>query len=133
VERYGVLIQQESGRLKLLVEQVLRFSGATSGRVIQNPEPLSVPDMLGETLESVTAVFQEAGCVLETHIDPDLPLVMGDPMALKQALQNLLHNAAKYGGGESHWVGVTASRAGSEGKPAVEGPPGRSRARNPGR
>ena len=44
VERYGVLIQQESGRLKLLVEQVLRFSGATSGRVIQNPEPLSVPE-----------------------------------------------------------------------------------------
>jgi len=120
VERYGVLIQQESGRLKLLVEQVLRFSGATSGRVIQNPAPLSVPDMLEETLESVKAVFQEAGCVLETHIDPDLPLVMGDPMALKQAVQNLLHNAAKYGAGESHWVGISASRAGSEGKPAVE-------------
>ena len=120
VERYGVLIQQESGRLKLLVEQVLRFSGATSGRVIQNPEPLPVPGMLEETLESVKAVFQEAGCVLETHIDPDLPLVMGDPMALKQALQNLLHNAAKYGAGDSHWVGVTAARTGSEAKPVVE-------------
>ena len=45
VERYGVLIQQESGRLKLLVEQVLRFAGATSGRVIQNPEPLSISDI----------------------------------------------------------------------------------------
>jgi signal transduction histidine kinase len=120
VERYGVLIQQESGRLKLLVEQVLRFSGATSGRVIQNPEPLYVPAMLEETLESVKAVFQEAGCVLESHIDADLPLVMGDPMALKQALQNLLHNAAKYGAGDSHWVGVTATRTGSETKPAVE-------------
>jgi signal transduction histidine kinase len=120
VERYGVLIQQESGRLKLLVEQVLRFSGATSGRVIQNPEPLYVPAMLEETLESVKAVFQEAGCVLESHIDADLPLVMGDPMALKQALQNLLHNAAKYGAGDSHWVGVTATRTGSETKTAVE-------------
>jgi signal transduction histidine kinase len=120
VERYGVLIQQESGRLKLLVEQVLRFSGATSGRVIQNPEPLSVPNILEETLESVKAVFQEAGCVLETHIDSVLPRVMGDSMALKQALQNLLHNAAKYGAGESHWVGVTAAKAGSESKPMVE-------------
>jgi signal transduction histidine kinase len=120
VERYGVLIQQESGRLKLLVEQVLRFSGATSGRVIQNPEPLSVPNMLEETLESVKAVFQEAGCVLETHIDADLPRVLGDSMALKQALQNLLHNAAKYGAGESHWVGVTAAKGGSESKPTVE-------------
>jgi signal transduction histidine kinase len=120
VERYGVLIQQESGRLKLLVEQVLRFSGATSGRVIQNPEPLSVQSMLEETLESVKAVFQEAGCVLETHIDADLPRVLGDSMALKQALQNLLHNAAKYGAGESHWVGVTAAKGGSESKPTVE-------------
>jgi signal transduction histidine kinase len=120
VERYGVLIQQESGRLKDLVEQVLRFSGATAGRVIQNPEPLSIPDVLEETLESARAVFQGAGCVVEKHIDPDLPLVMGDPMALKQALQNLLHNAAKYGAGESHWVGISASRTGGEAEPAVE-------------
>jgi signal transduction histidine kinase len=120
VERYGVLIQQESGRLKDLVEQVLRFSGATAGRAIQNPEPLSISNVLEETLESAKAVFQDAGCVVETHIDPDLPLVLGDPMALKQALQNLLHNAAKYGAGESHWVGVSASRAGDAAKPAVE-------------
>ena len=120
VERYGVLIQQESGRLKDLLEQVLRFSGATAGRVIQNTEPLSIPDLLEATLESAKAVFQGAGCVLETHIDPDLPLVMGDPMALQQALQNLLHNAAKYGSGDSHWVGVSASGTGGATNPAVE-------------
>ena len=120
VEKYGVLIQQESGRLKELVEQVLRFSGATAGRVIQNPEPLSIADLLEDTLESAKAVFQGAGCVVDKRIDADLPLVMGDPMALKQALQNLLHNAAKYGAGDSHWVGVSATRTGSDARPAVE-------------
>ena len=120
VERYGVLIQQESGRLKELVQQVLRFSSAAAGRAIQNLEPLSVPDVLEETLESATAVFQQAGCVVEKNIQSDLPLIMGDPMALKQALQNLLHNAAKYGAGESRWVGVSASRTGSESSPVVE-------------
>jgi len=120
VEKYGVLIQQESGRLKDLVEQVLRFSGATAGRVIQDPEPLSVAGLLEDTLESAKAVFQGAGCVVEKHIDPDLPLIMGDPMALKQALQNLFHNAVKYGAGDSHWVGVSASRAGDDARPAVE-------------
>ena len=120
VERYGLLIQQESGRLKLLVEQVLRFAGATSGRAIQNPEPLSISNILEETIDSARAVVQEAGCTLETHIDRDLPVVMGDPMALKQALQNLLHNAAKYGAGESHWIGLSASRTGGDVKPAIE-------------
>lgn len=120
VERYGVLIQQESGRLKDLVEQVLRFSGATAGHVIQSTEPLSIPELLEDTLESAKAVFQGVGCVVEKKIDPDLPLVMGDPMALKQALQNLLNNAVKYGSGDSFWVGVSASRAGSDAKPFVE-------------
>jgi signal transduction histidine kinase len=120
VERYGVLIQQESGRLKDLVEQVLRFSGVTAGRAIQNPEPLSVPDLLEDTLESTKAVFQQAGCTVEKHIDPGLPLVMGDPMALQQAFRNLLHNAARHGAGDSRWVGVSASRAGTHAKLALE-------------
>ncbi|MEO8595174.1 MAG: HAMP domain-containing sensor histidine kinase [Candidatus Solibacter sp.] len=120
VERYGVLIQQESGRLKDLVEQVLRFSSAASGHVIQNPEPMSISNALEETLDSAKAVLQGAGCTVEAHIDPGLPVVMGDPMALKQALLNLVHNAVKYGAGDSRWVGVSASRVGGDAHPGVE-------------
>ncbi len=111
VERYGALIQQESGRLTELVEQVLRFAGSNAGRVIQKREPLSIANVIEETMESSKAVFQGAGCVVETRIDPELPLVLADPMALKQALQNLLNNAAKYGNGGSNWIGVSASKA----------------------
>jgi hypothetical protein len=42
--------------------------------------------VIEETMELSQAVFQGAGCVVETRIDPGLPLVMADPMALKQAL-----------------------------------------------
>lgn len=41
-------------------------------------------------------------------------------MALKQALQNLLHNAARYGAGDSRWVGLSATATGSRAEPTVE-------------
>ena len=120
VERYGTLIQQESGRLKELLEQVLRFAGANAGKVIQEREPLAVEALLDEVILASRPATENAGCVVEKRVAADLPAVLGDPVALRQALQNLLSNAAKYGSGESRWIGVTAAKAGSAGRPAVE-------------
>jgi signal transduction histidine kinase len=113
VERYGVLIQRESGRLKELVEQVMQFAGAKAGWVIQEPEPLSVEAV-------VEAAIQESQCVVEKRIDPGLPPVLGDPMALQHVLQNLIGNAAKYGMEGGNWIGVFASQTRDKGRAVVE-------------
>jgi len=120
VERYGALIQQESEKLTALVEQVLRFASAEAGRVIREPEPLSVEAVIEDGLESCKAVFEEARCVFEKQIEPGLPLILGDPTALKHALQNLLSNAAKYGTEGSNWIGVFASKSTHRDQPVVE-------------
>ncbi len=98
VERYGALIQQESERLGAIVEQVLRFASAKAGRVVQERQPVSVPGLIEETVQSNKGMLEDALCEVQTHIEPGLPLITGDSMALRHALQNLLANAAKYGG-----------------------------------
>jgi signal transduction histidine kinase len=120
VERYGALIQQESGRLKDLVEQVLRFAGANAGHIIQECEPLAVEALLDQAIAASKPAMDAAGCVVEKRVDADLPAIDGDPVALRQALQNLLGNAAKYGARESGWIGIGASKAGGADQPAIE-------------
>jgi signal transduction histidine kinase len=120
VEKYGELIQQESGRLKELVEQVLRFAGAKAGRAIREPEPLSMEDLIEETVKSSRPAIEEARCVVEKNIEPGLPLILGDSTALKHALENLLGNAVKYATADSKWIGISASRTADRERWAVE-------------
>ncbi len=120
VERYGALIQQESGRLKDLVEQVLNFAGAEAGYVIKEPEPVSVEAVIEDVLESARPLIDATRCAVEKRIEPGLPTVLGDRVALKHALGNLLSNAAKYGSKGGNWIGVFASRMKDKDQPAVE-------------
>ena len=124
VERYGVLLQKESGRLRDLVEQVLRFSGAEAGSVIREREPVSVHDLIDQAIDSSKSVMQDKQFVIERNIDSSLPVIFGDPLALKHALQNLVSNAVKYGQNGTNWIGVSASalpgKSTAKSNPSVE-------------
>jgi len=108
VERYGALIQQESERLGAIVEQVLRFASAKAGRVVQERQPVSVSGLIEETLQSNKGMLEDALCEVETRVEPGLPAITGDSLALRHALQNLLANAAKYGGAGKQSVAISA-------------------------
>lgn len=121
VERYGALIQQESERLGAIVEQVLRFAGAKAGRVVRDRQPVSVPGLIEETLQSTKGMLEDALCEVETRVQPGLPPVTGDSLALRHALQNLLANAAKYGGSPGRQsVAIAASSVSEAGRDLIE-------------
>jgi len=110
VQRYGKLIQRESDRLVALVGQVLDFAGIQSRTRSYAHEPVAVRETLEAAVRDCGLVLSEAGLRVELDVAPDLPGLEGDAVALKRAIENLLHNAAKFAaaGGE---VAVRARRA----------------------
>ena len=111
VERYGALIQQESERLGAIVEQVLRFASSKAGRIVQERQPVSVAGLIEATLQSNKGMLEDALCEVQTQVEPGLPPISGDSLALRHALQNLLANAAKYGGAAGRQVVKISARS----------------------
>ena len=113
VQRYGTLIREEAERLTGIVEQVLRFASSKAGHPIGGREPASVESLFESALAATAGALAESRCVLEKRIEPGLPPILADPIALVHALQNLLINAAKYGA-EGGWIGISAAMANGE-------------------
>jgi len=120
VERYGKLIQQESGRLKDIVEQVLQFASAKAGRVIQQRDLVEVGDIVDQAVEASGAMVEAAHCVVEKKVAAGLPAIHADARALRLALENLVGNAAKYGSNGKGWIGIFASAVTERDRPMVE-------------
>jgi signal transduction histidine kinase len=97
VKDYGVLIRNEGGRLTSMVDQILAFVAQESGRVRYDLQPLEVEGFIEQVLAASRNLIESSGLCLEKQIQPDLPLVRADAVALAQCLQNLISNAVKYG------------------------------------
>lgn len=114
VEKYGDLIKNEGRRLTGMVEQMLEFAGARSGRKGYDLRPVEVATIIEEALEYCNPLVVEKSFLIDKEIQPDLPLVNADPAALGNSLQNLLNNAMKYSG-DRRWIGIRAT-TGENGK-----------------
>jgi len=113
VRRYGEVIHREGRRLAEMVEQVLEFAGAESGRRELKLAPVAVECVIDAALAACRAGAQAGDPPFEVERDVpgDLPPVLADASALGRSLQNLLSNALKYGG-ESRRVKLSARAGG---------------------
>jgi signal transduction histidine kinase len=107
VIQQGSIIATYAGELMDLVDQVLLFSAATTGDTPRNVRPVTPHEILESALKSTSSTLQVAGFQVEQQIEPELPSVMGDPLALSRCLQNLIVNAVKYSA-KQRWIGISA-------------------------
>lgn len=103
--QYGLVISNEGRRLAEMVEQVLAFAGAHSGRQRYACQPVEVAEVVQGALAAMQHQLREGGYCVDLCLPAELPRVEGDAIALRRALQNLLSNAMKYGGADG-WIGV---------------------------
>jgi len=113
VQNYGAAIQKEARRMSGLVDQILLFASTEDRKKRYDLQPVQVPEILGAVVSESKHLTQDAGFMVDLHTDAGLPLVMVDPSAFGQCLQNLIENAIKYSG-HSRWIGIRAFAAPSE-------------------
>jgi signal transduction histidine kinase len=111
VQQYGTLIKGESRRLTEMVEQVLEFAGAESGRKSYELRPVEVAELIENAVQACRSQIEEAGFNIEREIARQPLMVRADPSTITRAIQNLISNAIKYSG-SSRLIKIRAGQSG---------------------
>jgi signal transduction histidine kinase len=119
VSRYGAMIKGEGKKLSGMVEQILEFAGANSGKRKYNFREADPGEIVKNALDECLPMLREKHFDVETDIPDDLPSVVADREALSGAVQNLLQNSAKYSNGNK-WLRLSAENSGGRVKISVE-------------
>jgi two-component system, cell cycle sensor histidine kinase PleC len=96
VVQYAAYIQQAAEHLLALINGILDVSKIQAGKLGVDLEPVSLLHVLEPCLLITDAKAKEKNVVIETHLSEQLPLLLADPLRLKQILINLLSNAVKF-------------------------------------
>jgi CheY-like chemotaxis protein len=95
-ERALDAIERSTKTLGQLIEDLLDVSRIVTGKLRLQARPVRLPGVIRAAIEAVEAAALAKAVVLEARIDPDLPVVLGDPDRLQQVLWNLLSNGIKF-------------------------------------
>ncbi|HYE62118.1 MAG TPA: ATP-binding protein [Phycisphaerales bacterium] len=120
-------IQKAAVRGGRLVDEMMRF--ARSGDVKLSDSPVELAALVYEAASTLPEYKEKK---VELTIEPNLPSLSVDPVALSQVFQNLLANAARYNRSEVKRVRVYAREAGGEGGKVAEWQSGKVKENAPG-
>ncbi|BCS97354.1 hypothetical protein DSLASN_29860 [Desulfoluna limicola] len=94
---YTDIINRSSRALMTLINDILDYSRAKSGKIVTEAIPFNYLELLEEVADAFTPQADEKGLAVVLDIDPELPpSITGDPMRIRQVLVNFTANAVKF-------------------------------------
>jgi signal transduction histidine kinase len=111
---YGGIVMAQSRQLMNHVDRILLFASIRSGKNRYTLRPLQVAEIFACVNKTMAPLIAEESCVLEKRVEPGLPLILGDMLALRGCLENLITNAVKYRGND-HRIRMSAGLGQSDG------------------
>ncbi|MBB1061056.1 two-component system sensor histidine kinase CreC [Marilutibacter spongiae] len=109
--RFAARIRRQSERLALMIDKLLALASVEHRRQLDDPRPLELGDVLRDALELARPGLDQAGVECHMELPEAAVSVRGDAFLLRQALVNLLENAADFAPRGSR-IELVASRAG---------------------
>jgi signal transduction histidine kinase len=97
-EQTGHLNRALQGTEKLLeiINNILDMSKIEAGQMVLQLRPVNLADLVTELIPAIEEMIGEKPVTMVTDVAPNLPLVQGDQLRLRQVIMNLFANAAKY-------------------------------------
>ncbi|MBI3666888.1 MAG: response regulator [Acidobacteria bacterium] len=94
---YSATVKNSALALLTIINDVLDFSRMEAGKMVLDPVPFVLQEMLDQTLKALALRAHQKGLELLCRVAPDLPeVLLGDPIRLRQILLNLVGNAIKF-------------------------------------
>ena len=113
--RFVRILKSSSEHMLNLLNRVLEMSRAESSSFALAETPFSLRDVVGDVVSTFDTAAREKGLELRWSIDGRVPPVLiGDPVAVRQVLANLVGNAVKFTAQGSVSVTVEARHVGTD-------------------
>jgi PAS domain S-box-containing protein len=91
------LVRSSAESLLVILNDILDYSKIEAGKMVLSAVRFEVAEVVGEAMKSMAVTAHRKGLELAFDIDPEVPPVLvGDPVRLRQVLLNLTGNAIKF-------------------------------------
>ncbi len=90
------IIEKESDRLTMMVEELLDFSRLVSDKITMRNEQVNLNEFVDNVGRQLTPRANREGLIFNVNIKGELPVIYADGNRLKQVIINILDNAFRF-------------------------------------